>query len=256
MKRLILTLSLFTFLLLIMVACNSVAEQNNIANTFTDARDFDDAIISYSSAQVNDPDNPVLYLNAARAYFEQGDLEIAVEVLDQAILRGDETLQAQAYYNMGNFYYLSQQPQDAIAAYRESLLLNPENANARHNLELAMLYNSTPTPFDDEMKTNPEEDQVDVSITPTFQPSDQIAPTSTPTPRLVVFAERTPEGGVEGDHFGNQGPITPEPNETPTSEKEEPGHILDPEKASEEIYSEFTSEVSTPTNSDEELKDW
>lgn len=255
MKRLTSFLILLVILMIVITACSSAAEQNNNANSLTQARDFDDAIVSYSSAQVNDPDNPILYLNAAQAYFEQGELDIAIEVLEQAILRGDETEQAQAYYNMGNFYYLSGQPDLAVQAFRESLLLNPENASARHNLELAMVYNSTPTPFDDEMKTEPDESQVDPSITPTFQPLDEDAPTTTPTPMLVVFAERTPAGGVEGDHFGNQGPITPQPGETPTAPFEEPGEILDPEKASEETYSEFTDEISTPTNS-EGKKSW
>lgn len=255
MKKLIPILLASILLAVVFAACTSVAEQNNNANSLTSARDFEDAIVSYSSAQVNDPDNPILYLNAAQAYFEQGELEIAVEVLEQAILRGDETIQAKAYYNMGNFYYLSGQSSLAVQAYRASLLLNPDNANARHNLELAMAYDYTPTPFDDEMKTEQEENQVDPSITPTFQPLDEEAPTTTPTPELVVFAERTPEGGLEGDHFGNQGPITPQPGETPTAAKEEPGKILDPEKASEEVYSEFTDEISTPTNS-EGKKSW
>lgn len=245
-----------SFILVIAVACTNVAEQNNLANDFTAARDFDDAIISYSSAQVNDPDNPILYLNAAQAYFEEGEVEIAIEVLEQAILRGDETVQAQAYYNMGNFYYLSQQPVAAIQAYREALLLNPNDNNARQNLELAMKYDSTPTPVDDEMRTEPEESLVDPSITPTVQPRNEDAPTSTPTSIMIEFAERTPDGGVEGDRFGNQGPITPMPYETPTSIFEEPGEILDPERANEEIYSQFTDEVSTPTNSEEYKKQW
>lgn len=239
----------------LLVACTSVAEQNNIANEQTNTRDFDSAIINYSSAQVNEPDNPILYLNSAEAYFELGELDIAIEVLEQAILRGDDTIKAHAYYNKGNFYYLSGQPMEAIEAYQNTLLINPFNANARHNLELAMFYLSTPTPVDDEMQTEPDQNQVNPSVTPTFQPLDEDSPPPTPTPEIVSFDERTPEGGLEGDQFGNQGPMTPFPNETPTSTIKEASEFLDIITENESIYSEFSSEVSTPTNS-EETKGW
>jgi len=243
------------FLISLIVACTSVAEQNNIANGQLEAREFDSAIINYQSAQVSEPDNPILYLNSAQAYFESGELDIAIEVLEQAILRGDESIQAQAHYNMGNFYFSSGQPEDAIQAYQKALLLNPEDSNARQNLELAMLYLSTPTPIDDEMQTEPDENQVNPSVTPTFQPLDEDSPPPSPTPEIVSFDERTPEGGIEGDRFGNQGPMTPFPNETPTSTKREASSTLDAVSEEESIYREFSDEVSTPTNSDE-VKGW
>jgi len=246
---------LCALLLFAIAACTTVAEQNNIANDLSQAREFNEAIVNYTSAQVNEPDNPVLYLNSAQAYFEQGDLDIAIEVLDQAILRGDESIQAQAYYNMGNFFYLSGQTEDAIGAYREALLLNPEDANARHNLELAMLALSTPTPVDDEMQTEPDENQVNPSVTPTFQPLDEDAPPPSPTPELVSFDESTPEGGLEGDQFGNQGPTTPFPNETATSSKSDAISTLETISDEDSIYRQFSDEVSTPTNS-EERKGW
>lgn len=255
MKRWIRYSLILGILTLIITACTSAAEQNNIANSFSSGRNFDSAIISYTSAQVSDPDNPILYLNAAQAYFEQGEVEIAFEVLEQAILRGDEDIQAKAYYNMGNFFYLSQRPEEAVQAYKQSLLLNPENANTRHNLELAMQYDYTPTPIDDEIKTNPEESQINPSITPTPLPLDENAPTETPTPQFFSFAERTPEGGLEGDHFGNQGPVTPQPGETPTLPFEEDGEILDKEKQHDSTFGEFSDDVATPTNS-EEKKGW
>lgn len=242
-------------LLTVIVACTSVAEQNNLANTQTEARDFNDAIINYSAAQVNDPDNPLLYFNSAKAYFEQGDLDIAVEVLDQAILRGDEKIQAEAYYNMGNFYYLSGQPEDAISAYHEALKLNPDDGNARHNLELAMMFLSTPTPIEEEMQTLPDENQINPSVTPTFQPQDDAPPEPSPTPQIVSFDERTPIGGIEGDQFGNQGPMTPFPNETPTSTKREIGSTLEAASDEESVYKQFSDDVTTPTNS-EERKGW
>jgi tetratricopeptide (TPR) repeat protein len=241
-------------LILMLVSCSSAAEQNNLGNSLTTAMDFDDAIIAYSSAQVSDPDNPIPYINVAKAYFEQGNLDIAVEVLEQAILRGDETIQAQAYYNIGNFYFMSQEMDDAIIAYRESLIINPDDSNARQNLELAMFYSSTATPFDDEMKTEPEENQVNPTATPTDLPLDSEDPS--PTPRISSFSKRTPEGGIEGDRFGKQGPMTPFPNGTPTSPKAEDGELPGTIQPDENIYSPFSDDPRTPPSNTESGKSW
>lgn len=240
-------------LFLVLVSCSSAAEHNNTGNTLTNAFDFDDAIHAYSSAQVSDPDNPVPYINVAKAYFEQGNLDVAVEVLEQAILRGDESIQVQAHYNLGNFYFMSQQMDEAILAYREALIINPNDGNARHNLELAMFYRSTPTPFDDEMKTEPNENQVNPTASPTNQPLDIDEPS--PTPNEISFDARTPEGGIEGDQFGNQGPMTPLPNGTATSEKKEDGELPGTVQPEENIYSPFSDNPVTPSGSDEK-KGW
>ena len=239
----------FTCTLLIVASCNSVAESNNHGNELSEAFYYDDAIIAYSSAQVSDPDHPIPYLNSAQAYFEAGNLDLAVEVLDQAILRGDEDIQAQAYYNLGNFYYMAQQFEDAILAYREALLINPDDNNARHNLELAMLYNSSPTPFDDEMKTEPDESQVDPTGATHQSTLDDDGPTPTPPP-ADVNDEAEPEGGITGENFGSNTEGTPSPRQEATLSVPEAKELLDPIKQDQTIYGEFSDEVSTPTDSD------
>lgn len=241
-------------LFILLVSCTSAAEQNNIGNDLTNAMDLDNAINAYSAAQVSEPDNPIPYINVAKAYFEQGDLDIAVEVLEQAILRGDETIKAQAYYNIGNFYFMSQEMDNAIIAYREALIISPDDSNARHNLELAMYYSSTPTPYDDEMKTEPDENQVDPTATPTFEPLDSDDPS--PTPEESHFSKRTPEGGIEGDQFGKQGPMTPFPNGTPTSPKAEDGELPGTIQPDENIYSPFSDNPATPPSTSESKKSW
>lgn len=232
-------------LLLVLVSCNSVAEQNNTGNSLTNALDFDDAIRAYSSAQVSDPDNPIPYINTAKAYFEQGNLDIAIEVLEQAILRGDENIKAQAHYNMGNFYFMSQQMEGAIPAYREALIINPNDENARHNLDLAMFYSSTPTPFDDEMKTESEENQVDPTALPTNQPLDFDGPTPTPPP-IELNDEENPEGGQTGENFGNKTEGTPSPRQEATFSVPEAKELLNPLKQSDSIYGKFSDKVATP----------
>ena len=252
MTKLIYGLQLALFL--IMVSCSSAAEQNNIGNDMTTGMNFEEAINAYSSAQVSDPDNPIPYINVAKAYFEQGNLDIAIEVLEQAILRGDDTIKAQAYYDIGNFYFMSQEMNNAILAYREALIINPDDSNARHNLELAMYYSSTPTPFDEEMKTESEENQVDPTVTPTLEPLDLEDPS--PEPDEIHFNVRTPEGGLEGDQFGNQGPMTPFPNGTPTSPKAEDGELPGTIQPDENIYSPFSDNPATPPPDSGSKKSW
>lgn len=237
-----------------LVACTGVAEQNNRGNDLIHSRAYDSAVEAFTSAQVDDPNNPIPYLNSARAYFEQGDMEHVVAVIDQAILRGDEQLKAEAYFNLGNYYFQSQQLDDAINAYRESLLINPDDNNARQNLELALRYLASPTPFDDEMKTNPEESQVDPTAQPTNQPQDFQEPSPTPTPPKVTNDDDTPVEGVAGTNFGLDGG-TPSPLPDSTLSANEAKELLDPLKQDEAVFDVFSDEVATPTDS-EEYKDW
>jgi Ca-activated chloride channel family protein len=62
----------------------------------------------------------------------------AEQLLQQALETADATLAQSAYYNLGNVHFNNQNWQAAIDAYQEALRLNPADADARHNLELAM----------------------------------------------------------------------------------------------------------------------
>ena len=56
----------------------------------------------------------------------------------QALLASAPELSPVAAYNLGNTLYQTEKYEEAAAAYRRSLLTNPEDLDAKRNLELAL----------------------------------------------------------------------------------------------------------------------
>ncbi|MCS6835077.1 MAG: tetratricopeptide repeat protein [Anaerolineae bacterium] len=171
-------------LALLLTACSpSPQASNNAANELLRQGRAQEALRAYQAAQVVQPDQPVYYFNAAAALAELGQSETAALALRQAIQRGDEALQANAHYNLGNLYLAQADYPSAIQAYQQAILLRPDFEDARFNLELALSYLDRPTPTPMEMNTRPDEQQADTSATPTPNPSGMNAPSPTP-PRV------------------------------------------------------------------------
>ncbi|MBZ0278223.1 MAG: tetratricopeptide repeat protein, partial [Anaerolineae bacterium] len=162
------------------------AERNNAGNVLYQQGDFAGASAAYALAEVSAPDQPEPYYNAASALAQAGDLETAVAALNQALKTADEPLQAQAYYNLGNVYYALGQFEEAVSAYQQTLLLHPDDADARYNLELAL--RRIPPPSDDNggAETPTPESGDSSQQTPTPDQSTTAAETATPTPENAL----------------------------------------------------------------------
>jgi tetratricopeptide (TPR) repeat protein len=66
--------------------------------------------------------------------YRQGKYEQAGEAYEKVVGKGKE-LQA-GWYNLGNSYFRQDRFKDALQAYERALELDPEDKDARHNLEL------------------------------------------------------------------------------------------------------------------------
>lgn len=161
------------------------AERNNAGNVLYEQGDFAGASAAYALAEVAAPDQPEPYYNAASALAQEGDLEFAVAALHQALKTADESLQAQAYYNLGNVYYALGQFEQAVSAYQQTLLLRPDDADARYNLELAL--RRIPRPPDDHggAETPTPESGDSSQQTPTPDQTTAVEP-ATPTPENAL----------------------------------------------------------------------
>ncbi len=89
-------------------------------------------------------DAPRLRYNLGTSLLQAGELEEARQQLGTALEAQSPELRARAFYNLGNAHaqYSSadrvESLRAAIAAYRRALLLDPNDEDARWNLELAM----------------------------------------------------------------------------------------------------------------------
>ena len=130
----ILTLSL------VVAACSPSAEKlNKEGNSAYAKQAYEEALSAYQFAQIESPELAEPYYNAANSLYRQGMYAEALEQLNQALsFAKEEALAENSFYNLGNSSFSTQEWENAIEAYKEALLLNPDDLDAKYNLELAL----------------------------------------------------------------------------------------------------------------------
>ncbi|MFO7680647.1 MAG: tetratricopeptide repeat protein [Chloroflexota bacterium] len=103
------------------------------------AQNYLDALGAYQLAQNRRPELAEPFYNAANALYRQGSFGDAIAQIQQALLNAQSDELAQhSFFNLGNAAYNGQDLETAVQAYIDALLLNPNDADAKHNLELAL----------------------------------------------------------------------------------------------------------------------
>lgn len=82
---------------------------------------------------------PQIAYNLAGSVYKQGQFEQAFSAYAQAAGKLSGVEKSRALYNGGNAAFRQEQYQQAIDAYQKTLRLNPQDKNAKYNLELALL---------------------------------------------------------------------------------------------------------------------
>lgn len=127
------------------------AEQINVANQLVKDGKYDKALEQYQQIEATPNDQAELNYNEAVALYRKGNTEQAAEMFTAVAGDGDTDMAARARYNLGNCHYTTgiqlaeqdklaaiEQLKTAIEHYRGSLRGNPNNADARANIELAV----------------------------------------------------------------------------------------------------------------------
>jgi len=97
---------------------------------------YDEANNSYRDALVDNPKSPIVHFDIADALYQKRKYEEALKSYDEAIKNGDEVnVQSQTYYNIGNTLYRLGKLPESVLAYQQALKLNPNDADAKFNLE-------------------------------------------------------------------------------------------------------------------------
>lgn len=127
-------------LALVVTGCGQSAEKlNNDGNTKFAEEAYLEALSAYQTAQFENPELAEPYYNAANALYRQGAFPEALTLMQEALrFAKDETLAESSFFNMGNSSFNSQDFESAIAAYSEALLRDPNDQDAKYNLELAL----------------------------------------------------------------------------------------------------------------------
>jgi len=155
----LLILLAFTTGAFLMAACSPSAEKLiNQGNEAFAKEEYLVALHEYQSAQVESPELAEPYYNAANALYREGAYNEALEQMQLALQNVDnETLAENSIYNLGNTFYNTQELDLAIESYISALLLDPDDQDAKYNLELALQQQELEQQQQDQENQNQEQ---------------------------------------------------------------------------------------------------
>ncbi len=117
---------------------------------------YADAEVEYKKALEKNPKSKEAQFNLGNSYYKQERYEEALrEFGNYGTATKSHEERAEAYYNLGNSYYSSNKYKEAVEAYRRSLRLNPNDDDARYNLQMAR----EKLKQQDQQKQNQKQDQ-------------------------------------------------------------------------------------------------
>ena len=109
-------------------------------NEFYKQQQFDKAAAAYDKAMEVDPNNGPARFNLGNTLYKQNKPDEAVKVFDEVTgSAGKNDLKPKAYYNKGAVLSRQKKLEESIEAYKSALRLDPEDKEARENLQKALL---------------------------------------------------------------------------------------------------------------------
>lgn len=113
---------------------NNRSWQLQFANQLRDQLLLERAEAVYASLIEDFPEEPAVYYEASYAYLLSGDLEQAAVLIENALDRQSPPL-SKYYQRAGEIYEANDETDRAVLAFKEALLLNPNNQAASNALE-------------------------------------------------------------------------------------------------------------------------
>ncbi|NLI46238.1 MAG: hypothetical protein GX414_03945 [Acidobacteria bacterium] len=105
---------------------------------YYDRAQYPQALEAFGRGRAENPNHPVLAFNIGDVLLAMGKSKEAQAEYHRAMITSDRKLKARTIYNLGNAHAIENDWPAAAAAYRESLILDPAQKDAKRNLELAI----------------------------------------------------------------------------------------------------------------------
>jgi len=99
---------------------------------------YDEALSHYQMAEVLVPDATAIHFNLGNALFRLGRYQDAARELELVMIDKKPERRANAMYNTGNVAFKAGQLDPAIKAYAGALAINPNDRQAKQNLEFCL----------------------------------------------------------------------------------------------------------------------
>ena len=159
----------------------------------TENRDFAAALDTYRGAQERAPESGEPYYNAGIVLYRMEEYEESLQEYDESLMYAESELRSRGFFNRGNAEFRTQQYSQAIEAYKEVLRMNPDDIDAKHNLELALLQlppqdqgQDDPPPQDQEQDDPPPQDQEEQDNQPPQDQEEQDEPVTQDQARQIL----------------------------------------------------------------------
>lgn len=117
---------------------------------------FDEAFLKYRDAAIENPELPAIHYNMANALYKKKNYDESVAAYEKSLTADDVLSQANTYYNLGNVMYRQNKMLEAIQYYQKALKLNPDDQDAKYNLEYVRRKIKNEA---DKQKQNPNQQQ-------------------------------------------------------------------------------------------------
>jgi Ca-activated chloride channel family protein len=135
-------------LCLLLIACcllpvNSKAQSTKQlikkGNEAYEKKDYDNAITQYQQATVKNPGDPTAQYNLGNALYKKNKTDEAVQAYDEAVSKASsKTDKSKSFYNKGVVLQNNKKLPECIEAYKNALKLDPQDEDARQNLQKAL----------------------------------------------------------------------------------------------------------------------
>ena len=144
-------------LMVALMACGPTpAQVNNAGHEPYLGGDYAASLKSYQDARGRAPQSGAPFYNTGNTQYRMEEYEAATESFDESLRHADGVLRSQGFFNRGNSAFQRELYPEAVDAYKEVLRMNPDDQDAKHNLELALLRNP---PEDEQQQEEQEEEQ-------------------------------------------------------------------------------------------------
>ena len=108
-------------------------------NDAYEKKEYDNAVKKYQEATVKNPANPTAHYNLGNALYKNNKTDEAVQAYDEALTNASSKAdKSKSYYNKGVVLQHNKKLPDCIEAYKNALKLNPQDEDARQNLQKAL----------------------------------------------------------------------------------------------------------------------
>jgi Ca-activated chloride channel homolog len=130
---------------LVLFTCSTIyAQDGNVlvrkGNQHYKKGEYDKSVEAYKKAREQNPSNIIADYNLGNALFRKQDWIASEKKFDETIATSKEVpLKEKSYYNKGVSLTKQEKLEESIEAYKNALKLDPNDADARHNLQKALM---------------------------------------------------------------------------------------------------------------------